>query len=232
MYQRIDRRRISAVVALIALTLFAGALWAEGASQPLVMRYLPGQDYQPIDNPVDHAGDKIPVIEFFLYSCPHCYALDDAVKDWQRTLPDDVAFRRVPVLFGADGRSYARLFYTEKILDVFDRLHSKIFDAIHQQGMNLADFEAARQFFVAHGVDGERFKKVYNSPAVDKKVARAAQLMRAFKVRAVPSLGVAGHYRVTGRMAGSNEAMFAVADYLIQRARQPEDQGNKKESQS
>lgn len=206
--------------ALLALMLLCGALLATTAmAQSLVVRYLPGEHYQPIPEPVEYAGDAIPVIEFFLYSCPHCYALDDAMTEWQKTLPDDVAFRRVPVVFGAGGRAYARLFYTEKILGVFDQMHAKIFDAIHNQGKRLSNFEAARAFFVAHGVDGERFEKVYNSPEVDKKVARAFELMRAFQVRAVPSLGVAGQYWVTGVMAGSNEAMFDVAEYLISKSR-------------
>lgn len=205
----------------LASILLTSGLWAAAAAQPL--RYLPGEHYQPIDNPVDYAGDKIPVIEFFLYSCPHCYALDDTVTQWRQSLAEDVAFRRVPVLFGAGGRFYARMFYTAKILGVLDRVHADIFDAIHQQGMRLADMGAARAFFEAHGVDGERFGKVFNSPAVDKKIGRAAQLMRAFKVRAVPSLGVAGRYWVTGRMAGSNEAMFEVAEYLIQRTRAQQD---------
>lgn len=214
-------RRISACASIVTLMLVVaiGAGWGAAGAQSLAVRYLPGQHYQPIETPVAYAGDKIPVIEFFLYSCPHCYALDAAVTQWQQSLPDDVAFRRVPVLYGADGRFYARMFYTAKALGVLQRVHAKIFDTIHQKGKPLTDLDAARAFFAAHGVDGARFAKVFNSPAIDQKVARAAQLMRAFKVRAVPSLGVAGRYWVNGRMAGSNEAMFDVAEYLIQRTR-------------
>lgn len=187
------------------------------AQESLVRRYLPGQDYQRIAEPVDYEGDRIPVIEFFLYGCPHCYALDAKVTRWQNKLPDDVVFRRVPVIFGADGRFYARLFYTARILGVLDRVHAKIFDTIHQRHKPLTNLAAARAFFRAQGVDGSRFTRVFNSPAVDRKIARAAQLMRAFHVRAVPSLGVAGRYWISGRMAGSNDAMFDVAAYLLRR---------------
>src|SRR5699024_1333665 len=107
---------------------------------------------------------------------------------------------RVPVVFGNGGRFYARLFYTEQALGVQERLHAKIFAAIHRQGRDLSTVAAARALFVANGVDGDRFARVFNSPAVDRKVARAAQLMRAFRVRAVPSFGVAGRYWVSGRM--------------------------------
>lgn len=224
MCEHLSTRSTRAAFGWVALILLCSALWAAAAAQPV--RYLPGEDYQPIDNPVEYPGDKIPVIEFFLYSCPHCYAFDPAVSEWQSNLPEDVAFRRVPVLFGAGGRFYARMFYTAKALGVLDRLHEKIFDAIHQQGKRLTSMKAARAFFEAHGVDGERFAKVFNSPAIDKKIARAAHLMRAFGVRAVPSLGVAGRYWITGRMAGNNKAMLEVAEYLVQRARGEQSSGS------
>lgn len=204
---------------LVLAMLCGGVIGLTAHAEPLVARYLPGEHYQPIDKPIVYSGERIPVIEFFLYSCPHCYALDSAVTEWQQSLPEDVSFRRVPVLYRADGRFYARLFYTEKALGVLDRLHAKIFAAIHTQGKRLDNFQAAQAFFEANGVDGERFKTVFNSPAIDKKIARAAQLMRAFKVRSVPSLGVAGRYWINGRMAGSNEAMFDVAEFLLRRTR-------------
>lgn len=208
-------RSFLSMVMLLVCSLPATA----AAAEPLVLRYAAGEDYQIIPEPIEYAGDDIPVVEFFLYSCSHCYALDPAVAEWKKTLPDDVAFRRVPVIFGQGGRFYARLFYTEKALGVFDRLHAKIFDAIHRQGRDLSNFAAARAFFEAHGVDGDHFAKIFNSPAIDEKIARAAQLMRAFRVRAVPSLGVAGQYWVSGIMAGGNKAMFDVAEYLVSKTR-------------
>lgn len=204
---------------IVLALLLCGLFWDSASGQPLVARYVPGEHYQAIDQPVETQGDAIPVIEFFLYSCPHCYALEPAVAEWRESLADDVAFRRVPVLFGDAGRLYARMYYTARKLGVLERLHPKIFNAIHERGLALTTPEAIRAFFVSHGVEGERFDAVFGSAAIDKKVARAGELMRRFRVRAVPSLGVAGRYWVTGRMAGSNAAMFEVAEYLIGRAR-------------
>lgn len=220
---RMSGTSFSARGSAAALAALCGLAWlAFGAgvsAQPLMTRYVAGEHYQAIDQPVESKGDAIPVIEFFLYSCPHCYHLEPDVAAWRESLADDVVFRRVPVLFGADGRLYARMYYTAQALGVLERLHPKIFNAIHERGLALTTPDAIRAFFVTHGVDGERFDTVFDSAAIDKKVAYAGELMRRFKVRAVPSLGVAGRYWVTGRMAGSNAAMFKVADYLIERAR-------------
>lgn len=199
--------------------LLCAVVGTAAAATPLVARYVAGEHYQVLPQSVTRPGDDIPVIEFFLYSCPHCYALDAEVTQWADQLPDDVAFRRVPVVFGNGGRFYARLFYTAQAFGVLERLHAKIFAAIHQQGRNLTTLAAARALFVANGVNGAEFARVFNSPSIDQKVARAAQLARTFRVRAVPSFGVAGRYWVSGRLAGSNEAMFDVVAFLLDKAR-------------
>lgn len=210
------------LVLLLVAPVQAQPVLAETATpaQPQAPAYVAGEDYQVLAQPLSApADDTIHVAEFFLYSCPHCYALDAAVTDWAATLPADVVFRRVPVVFGNGGRFYARLYYTAQALGVLERLHAKIFAAIHRQGRDLSTLAAARALFVANGVAGDSFAKTFNSPAIDKKVAHAVELMRAFQVRAVPSIGVAGRYWISGSMLGSNEAMFDVADYLIRQTR-------------
>ena len=59
-----------------------------------------GKEYVRLKIP--HAvdtGKKIEVIEFFSYGCPHCNDLEPYLQAWVKTLPPDVQFRRVPVMF-------------------------------------------------------------------------------------------------------------------------------------
>lgn len=53
--------------------------------------YTPVQPPQPTDNPA-----KIEVIDFFYYTCPHCFCPSSPLDAWAKKLPEDV-FRRVPV---------------------------------------------------------------------------------------------------------------------------------------
>jgi protein dithiol oxidoreductase (disulfide-forming) len=46
--------------------------------------------------------DKIEVIEFFSYGCPHCAHFSPLLNAWVAKLPPDVLFRRVPVGFGRE----------------------------------------------------------------------------------------------------------------------------------
>ncbi|HET7313599.1 thiol:disulfide interchange protein DsbA/DsbL [Salinisphaera sp.] len=206
----------------IALLALVGLLVSLPAgAQSLISRYVAGDDYKVADTPAPRAKrdhGKVRVTEFFLYSCPHCYHFEPELNAWRKQHPD-VAFSRVPVLFGPGSQPYARLYYTEVALGVVDRLHDQIFDAIHQNGRPLTSEGQMRRFMVAHGVDGRRFDKVYNSQAVEDDVQGIIARMRRYPVTAVPSISVAGRYWTSGQVAGSNPRMLKVADYLIDRVR-------------
>lgn len=189
-------------------------------AQSLISRYVAGNDYLVSDQPLSQPEDgKIHVVEFFLYSCPHCFHLEPELNDWRAGLGDDVEFSRVPVLFGAGGQVYARLYYAAEQLGVLDKVHEDIFHAVHEQGRRLLSEDDIRDFMEAHGVDGDRFVQAFESDAVTAKLREAGETMRAMHVTATPSLGIDGRYYISGRTAGSNTRMFTVADYLIDQER-------------
>ena len=51
------------------------------------------------------------------------------------------------------------------------------------------------------------------------KARQARQLAEAYKVDAVPAMGIQGRYYTTASYAGTNDRMLVVADALIQRIR-------------
>jgi thiol:disulfide interchange protein DsbA len=209
--------RASRIAAAAVLLL---AVFGVASAQGLVSRYVAGEHYRAAEEPVAQPDDgKIHVVEFFLYSCPHCEDLEPDVEEWRESLADDVEFARVPVLFGAGGQAYARLYYAAEKLGVLEDVHGKIFSAIHDDGRRLLSEADMRAFMEDQGVDGERFVEAFESDEVSAKVRQAGETMRGYRVTATPSLGVAGQAYVSGRTAGSNDRMFDVADFLIRQQR-------------
>lgn len=201
------------------ITILALAVSVSVQARSLVSRYVAGQDYHVSQEPAPAmVQGQVRVTEFFLYSCPHCYHFEPRLNSWLGR-HSEIAFSRVPVLFGQGGQPYARLYYTEVKLGVVGRLHDKIFDAIHQRGRVLTTQAAMRKFMVAHGVDSQRFDAAYDSASVKAQVRKVIERMRRYQVTAVPSLSVGGQYWVSGRSAGSNKRMLKVVDYLIGRTR-------------
>ncbi len=195
----------------------AGAARAQGAP-------VEGKDYVKLQTaaPVTLATPqkKIDVIEFFWYGCSHCFAFEPVLESWVKRLPADVQFRQLPfALIGPP--EHQKMFYALEEIGQREAMHRKLFNAIHVQSKRLNSEADITAFLVANGVDGAKFSEAYKSFAVNTLVSRGKQLSNAYKIDGVPALGVHGRYYTAASLAGTHERAVMVADYLIQRARQP-----------
>jgi hypothetical protein len=87
---------------------------------------------QPTHNP-----DKIEVIEFFWYGCPHCYDFEPVLENWVKSLPKNVEFIRQPAVFSDLWGKHAKAYFTAEALGVVDKIHADFFDAIQNKNKNL-----------------------------------------------------------------------------------------------
>jgi len=189
---------------------------------------LEGVNYIRLAQPVPTAaGGKIEVIEFFWYECPHCNAFEPALEAWAKRQPEDVAFRRVPVWFREEPFSaQQRLFYALESMGLLPTLHPKVFSAVHNERVRMRTPEDLAAFATRNGVDPMQFIAAYNSFAVQAKSQQARQTASAYKIDAVPAMGVNGRYYTNGILAnaatpgGSNDHMLPVVDALIAKSRQ------------
>ncbi len=180
-----------------------------------------GQDYLTLDKPaaLESGADKVEVVEFFWYSCPHCNAFEPQLEAWVKKLPKDVAFRRVPVSFRADFEPQQRLYFVLEAMGKLDELHKKVFYSIHVDKQLLNTPELVSAWAEKNGLNKAKFTELYNSFAVSTKVRKAIQLQDQYKVDGVPSMGVAGRYFTSGSQAGTMERVLVVVDYLVAQQR-------------
>lgn len=180
-----------------------------------------GKDYVALSQPLPvDSGDKVEVTEFFWYGCPHCFDLEPLMNQWLKNLPKDVEFRRQPTIFSnASWVPGAKIYYTLESLGELDRLHGKVFDAIHVDRLNLDNEVVLFDWMAKQGVDRNKFANTYNSFAVQSKVKRAEQLSRQSKISGVPAVIVDGKFMTAASLTGSFESMFTTLDQLIQKAR-------------
>jgi thiol:disulfide interchange protein DsbA len=190
-------------------------------------RLTEGVNYVRLAEPAPAPAGKIEVIEFFWYECPHCNALEPALDAWTRRLADDVAFRRVPVWFREEPFGpQQRLFYTLEALGLVATLHRKVFQTIHGERTRLRTPEDMAAFALKNGVDPMAFMTTFNSFGVQTKAQQARQTASAYKIDAVPALGVQGRYYTNGNLAGTGlppgpiDRMLGVVDALIAKVRQ------------
>ena len=215
MQRRDFSKRIAAATAGLGLA-WQGGAQAQGAPRE-------GTHYVRLGSPAPvtlAAGKAVEVVEFFWYGCPHCYAFEPTLEAWVKRLAPDVAFRQVPVGFMAPHQFHARLFYAIEETGALPALHRKVFNAIHQQGKRLNSDAEIAGFARDNGADGDRLVQAMKGFSVSTKATRAKQLADAYKIDGVPAVGVHGRFYTSGSLAGSHERAVAVADFLIQLARQ------------
>lgn len=179
-----------------------------------------GVDYEVLSSPVPTStGNKIEVIEFFWYGCPHCYNFEPFLKRWKQTLSSDVEFISQPAVFRPEWDLQARAFFAGQALGVLDKSHDAMFTAMHELRKPLSSEEQIWGVFKEVGVSEADFKRAFKSFAVESKVRRARDLHRSYGVDSVPNIIVGGKYRTNASLAGENKNVIQVVDYLINKVR-------------
>ena len=179
-----------------------------------------GVKYQRIANPQPTStSDKIEVLEFFWYGCPHCYQLEPDVEAWLKSKPDDVEFIRMPAVLGPSWELLTRAYYTADLLEATDKIHKTLFERLHKERKRIRNANELKEFFVEQGVSAEDFDNTFASFAVITKTNRSKQVSQLYGITGVPALVVNGKYLVTAKMAGSNKQMLEVVDYLVEQER-------------
>jgi thiol:disulfide interchange protein DsbA len=164
-------------------------------------------------------GNKIEVVEFFWYGCPHCYNLEPFIDAWMKKLPPDVALRRVPAVFNERWGYDAAIFYTFDALGVLERVHRPFFDAIHQDRLRTDNPAALNEWLQKHNIDPKRFQETFKSFGVQSKTRRATQQTVAYKIDGTPAMAVQGKYTVSADQGRSQQGLLETVDYLVDMVR-------------
>ena len=169
--------------------------------------------------PTEVDAKKIEVVEFFWYGCPHCYNLEPYIEKWQKTLPPDVQFRRIPAVFNQRWGHDAAIFYTFEAMGVLDKVHRPFFDAIHRDRLDTTNEQAMTQWLQKNGVDPKKFFDTMKSFGVQSKTKRAAQLSVAYKIDGTPAMAVQGRYTVSADQGRSQQGMIDTINFLVDQVR-------------
>ncbi len=179
-----------------------------------------GKDYTVLANPQPtQDANKIEVLEFFWYGCPHCYSLHPHIKTWLLNVPGDVSFRYVPAIFRPNWVMGAKIYYVIEAMGVADTLHDKVYDAIHRDKIDLNNESVLFDWIEKQGVDRKKFEATYKSFGIQNQVARSTQMTRQYQLSGVPALVVNGKYLTSGRMGGTQQDTIKTLELLIEKAR-------------
>jgi thiol:disulfide interchange protein DsbA len=206
------------------LRLIAFSMWF-AASGGAAFAQASGKDFQTLNPPQPtESGNKVEVIEFFSYACPHCHSLQPPLQAWLKHKPADVEFRRAPAVFQDSWIPFARIYYTLDAMGLVDKLHHDVFSAIHEQRVRLQDPKVLFDWVASKGVDKQKFMDTYNSFSVQSRTTRATDVTRRYNIPFTPALVVDGRYLTGPSMTATGNTVdydrfFKVLDQIIATAR-------------
>ena len=190
------------------------ACHAETAEQPLS-----SDNYTVLSTPVTvSTGDKIEVAELFWYGCGHCFALEPHVKNWQKSMPANAEFVKIPAIFSSRWKFHAQAYYTMEALGVLEQANDAFFKRIHVERKPVNTLDALVEFLEQYGKTESDVTSAFNSFAVDSKLRNAEKITKMSTASGVPAILVDGKYHTSASLAGGTPELFQVVDKLVAKA--------------
>jgi len=180
--------------------------------------YTEGKNYTRLAKDVTtESGDKVEVLEFFWYGCPHCFKFEPTISKWKKNKPANVHFTRIPAPLNPSWMPHTKAYYALEIMGKGEQYHEALFKAIHVERKKLYDMAAITKFLASKGVDEKAFTSNVNSFAVEMRARKAMQLSRDYKLSGVPMMAVNGKYTISAQQAGGYKQMIEITNYLVKK---------------
>jgi thiol:disulfide interchange protein DsbA len=149
--------------------------------------------------------------------CSHCSSFEPYISAWLKRKPENVEFRRIPVIFGRGAwELYARGYVTAELMNVPDTAHAALMDRLWKEKNIMRDMDELADFYSQFGVDKDKFLATSGSFAVETTLKKDQLKVQEYGITGTPSLILGGKYRIAGSAAvPSFDVMLDVVDYLI-----------------
>jgi thiol:disulfide interchange protein DsbA len=179
--------------ALLATVLAASTAFASPTDPKSGVEYVTLAQPQP----VQATGKKVEVIEFFMYHCPHCNALEPQLEQWVKKQGDNIVFKRVHLPSSGPNDPEAHLRLTLEALGKAEEFQPKVFKAWHVDRLRLNTDAAIIDWVSKNGIDRNKFLEAWNSFGVTTKLRRLPQITSDYKVDSVPTIVIDGKYQTS-----------------------------------
>ncbi|WP_036165195.1 thiol:disulfide interchange protein DsbA/DsbL [Massilia sp. 9096] len=195
-----------------------------------------GIDYITLAQPqaTQAAGKKVEVIEFFMYHCPVCNALEPQLEAWAKQEGERIQLRRIHIPLRGASDPEAHLYLALEAMGKPDAIHGQIFDLVHKQHVNLHEDGAILDWMgkngASIGVDPAKFQEAWNTFGVQTRLRQLGKVMASYQVESAPTLVIDGRYQTSPATVSAHfnppdrndlfKATLEVADGLVTKAAQ------------
>ena len=192
--------------ALITASLVAATAFASPADPK------PGVEYTLLatPQPSQTAGKKVEVIEFFMYHCPFCHALEPVLAQWVQKQGDNIVFKRIHIPYQGPSDPETHLFLTLQAMGKSETYQAQVLDAVgaivqRKRSETLTEQEILDVAYKLPGIDKAKFMDAWSSFGVKTLLNRQPGIVgNNYKVDSTPTIVVDGKYMTSpGQVSGA-----------------------------
>lgn len=197
------------IIACLLLIPAAGGFAADGHDdkKPAIkLDQIPGVKgkYQIIGKASRLKGAKqIEMIEFFNYSCGHCYKFLETSKRLHKKFKGKLLHKKSPIYWGQQNPYPAMAFYISDEQGVEQKFTQELFDTNFQLSVNIFQPRVIKLLAKDYGIEKEMLEGM-QSASIKAKVQKSLDLAKHYKANETPTVIINDTLRVTPSISGGS----------------------------
>ena len=146
---------------------------------------------------------QVEMVEFFNYSCGHCYQFLETSKKLHAKFKDKLHHKKYPIYWGQQTAFPAKAFYIADELGVEERFTQELFDTHFKLHIDIFQPRVIQRLSQHYKIEQE-IRGGMKSPAIDAKVNKSLALAKKYNANETPTIILNKVLKITPSISGGN----------------------------
>ena len=150
---------------------------------------------------------QVEMIEFFNFSCGHCYKFLETSKKLHDKFKDKLYHKKYPIFWGEQTALPAKAFYITDELGLEGKFTQELFDTNFKLHINIFQPRVIQRLSQHYKIEQE-IREGMKSPTIEAKVNESLTLAKIYKANETPTIILNKVLKVTPSISGGTTEMM------------------------
>ena len=150
---------------------------------------------------------QVEMIEFFNYSCGHCYRFLETSKKLHAKFKDKLYHKKYPIYWGQQTASPAKAFYITDELGLEEKFTQELFDTNFKLQINIFQSRVIQRLSQHYKIEQE-IRDGMKSPVIEAKVNESLALANKYNANETPTIILNKILKITPSISGGTTEMM------------------------
>ncbi len=146
---------------------------------------------------------QIEMVEFFNYSCGHCYRFLETAKRLHKKYKGKLFHKKQPIYWGKQTPYPAMAYFISDEQAVEEKFTQSLFDTFHLMKIDIFQPRVIKMLSKDMGIENEMTAGM-QSPKIKAKVDKSLELAKKIDLKETPTVIINGVLRVTPSISGGS----------------------------